>query len=178
MTVNAWPFAPPNRPWGAPEWRQFMVHMRQPGIIADVDQEMLVDPVSGELQSVVRTGMAFIAGHQVVVEADETVDHPTADLDDDRIDLVVLTADWRDDYRDAYVEVIEGTPAAEPEAPSPQQDDVGDTEGVWQEPLAEVLVEAGSGETGGHTDLRRFMEVPGRLLVVESESELDEVDPT
>lgn len=181
MAVQAWPFNSESqspRGWGAPEWRMFMTRMRQQGVIADYESELLVEPVSGELQSVVRPGMAFVAGHQVLIDADETVDHDTADLEDDRVDLVVLTTDWTIDERRAYVEVLTGTAAADPSAPSPTQDEVGDPEGLWQEPLAEVLIESAAGETGGHTDLRAFMEVPGRLLVVDDESELDAIDPT
>ena len=178
MAVEAFPFAGPDRPWGAPEWREFMAQMREGGIIEGFEDECLVEAIVGDLQVRFRPGMAFVAGHQVRVVSAEIVDLETADLEDDRVDLAVLTTDWRQGERRAYTEVLTGVPGVSPVAPTPQQDDLAAAEGIYQEPLAEVVVPAAAGEPGPVTDRRQMMTTPGRVLVVGSEVELDGVDPT
>ena len=99
----------------------------------------------------VEAGQAMVRGHYYVSTATESLALATADATNDRIDLVVLKLDPV--ANSIVLNVKTGTPAGSPSAPTPVQTDAG----VYEQPLAEVLVPATAGVPGTITDRREFM---------------------
>ncbi len=91
-----------------------------------------------------------------------------ADGSNDRIDLIV--ARIKDSFYDAgpddewALEVVTGTPAGTPSAPTPTFDSF--------ETLAEVLIPATATSPGTITDTRRYVVATGGILIVADEDEL------
>jgi hypothetical protein len=99
----------------------------------------------------VEAGQAMVRGHYYVSTATESLALATADASNDRIDLVVLKLD---PIANSIVLLVKtGTPAGSPVAPALVQTDAG----VFEQPLAEVLVPATAGVPGTITDAREFM---------------------
>ncbi len=99
----------------------------------------------------VAAGEAQVRGHYYTSDAVESLALATADATNDRIDLVVLKLDPT--ANSIVLSVKTGTPAGSPSAPSPVQTDAG----IFEQPLAEVLVPANSGVPTTITDRREFM---------------------
>lgn len=99
----------------------------------------------------VAAGDAMVRGHYYQSTATESLALATADATNDRIDVVALKLD--PSANSIELEVKTGTPAASPSAPALVQTDAG----VYEQPLAEVLVEATAGVPGTITDKREFM---------------------
>jgi len=99
----------------------------------------------------VEAGQAMVRGHYYVSTATESLALATADATNDRIDLVVLKLDPV--ANSIVLNVKTGTPAGSPSAPALVQTDAG----VFEQPLAEVLVPATAGVPGTITDAREFM---------------------
>lgn len=72
-----------------------------------------------------------------------------ADSDNPRIDTVVVEYNLDTDINTARVAIVQGTPAASPEAPI-----LSDTATLYQKPLADVLIPAGALTAGAITDRR------------------------
>lgn len=81
------------------------------------------------------------SGEDLVVSA--------ADSDNPRIDTVVVEYNLDTDINTARVAIVQGTPAASPEAPI-----LSDTATLYQKPLADVLIPAGALTAGAITDRR------------------------
>lgn len=81
------------------------------------------------------------SGEDLVVSA--------ADSDNPRIDTVVVEYNLDTDINTARVAIVQGTPAASPEAPI-----LSDTATLYQKPLADVLIPAGALTVGAITDRR------------------------
>lgn len=99
----------------------------------------------------VSAGQAMVRGHYYISTATESLALATADATNPRLDLVVLKLDPV--LNSIVLAVKTGTPGASPVAPTPVQTDAG----VWEMPLAQVLVPATAGVPSTITDLRRFM---------------------
>ena len=99
----------------------------------------------------VAAGEAQVRGHYYTSDAVESLALATADATNDRIDLVVLKLDPT--ANSIVLAVKTGTPAGSPSAPSLVQTDAG----IYEQPLAEVLVPATSGVPTTITDRREFM---------------------
>lgn len=81
------------------------------------------------------------SGEDLVVSA--------ADSDNPRIDTVVVEYNLYTGINTARVAIVQGTPAASPEAPI-----LSDTATLYQKPLADVLIPAGALTAGAITDRR------------------------
>lgn len=98
----------------------------------------------------VAAGEAMVRGHYYTSDAVESLALATADATNDRLDLVVLKLDPTANSITLVVKT--GTPAGSPTAPSLVQTDAG----IFEQPLAEVLVPATSGVPTTITDRREF----------------------
>jgi hypothetical protein len=99
----------------------------------------------------VEPGEAMVRGHYYISDAVESLALATADATNDRVDLVVLKLDPV--ANSITLAVKTGAPAGSPVAPTPVQTDAG----IFEQPVAEVLVPANSGVPTTITDKREFM---------------------
>ncbi len=99
----------------------------------------------------VEGGEAMVRGHYYISDATESLALATADATNDRVDLVVLKLDPV--ANSIVLAVKTGAPAGSPVAPTPVQTDAG----IFEQPVAEVLVPANSGVPTTITDRREFM---------------------
>lgn len=168
-------------PVGEPGWRQMGRLYTRSGVVGTVAGELAVSADGADLTVDVAAGRAYVDGFVYDLDAVTAVTIATADATDDRIDLVVLRYDpdgTGTDDGTVRLAVVAGTPAATPAAPSPTQD----ADGIFEFPLAEVLVTA-AGSTisaGDVTDVRRFTTGPFDLLsgYVETLEDLGDVSGT
>jgi hypothetical protein len=93
----------------------------------------------------------MVRGHYYTSDATESLSLATADPTNDRIDTVVLRLDPT--ANSIVLAVKTGTPAGSPSAPALVQTDAG----IFEQPLADVLVAATAGVPGTITDRREFM---------------------
>jgi hypothetical protein len=100
----------------------------------------------------VEPGQAMVLGHYYINTVAKTLTLDTADAVLDRIDTIVLRLD--DVANSITAVVVTGTPDASPVAPTLTQTQ---PYGVFEFPLADVLVEAAAGVPGTITDRRAFM---------------------
>lgn len=98
----------------------------------------------------VEAGESMVRGHYYVSDATESLALATADATNDRLDTVVLRLDPT--ANSIVLAVKTGTPAGSPVAPSLVQTDAG----IYEQPLADVLVPATSGVPTTITDRREF----------------------
>lgn len=116
-------------------------------------------PDGGELEVAAGTGLAvdvaageaMVRGHFYISTATESLSLTTADATNDRIDTIVLELDPT--ANSIVLAVVDGTPAGSPVAPTLTQTDAG----IFQFPLANVLVPATAGVPSTITDRREFM---------------------
>jgi hypothetical protein len=99
----------------------------------------------------VEAGEAMVRGHYYTSDAVESLALATADPTDDRIDVIVLRLDPT--ANSIVLAVKTGTPAGAPVAPTLVQSD----DGIFEQPLANVLVPATAGVPSTITDRREFM---------------------
>ena len=99
----------------------------------------------------VEAGEAMVRGHYYTSDATESLALATADATNDRIDTVVLRLDPT--ANSIVLAVKTGTPAGSPTAPALVQTDAG----IFEQPLADVLVPATAGVPSTITDRREFM---------------------
>ena len=98
----------------------------------------------------VEAGEAMVRGHYYISDATESLALATADATNDRLDTVVLRLDTS--ANSIILAVKTGTPAGSPSAPALVQTDAG----IYEQPLADVLVPATSGVPTTITDRREF----------------------
>jgi hypothetical protein len=98
----------------------------------------------------VEAGEAMVRGHYYISDATESLALATADASNDRLDTVVLRLD--PSANSIVLAVKTGTPAGSPSAPALVQTDAG----IYEQPLADVLVPATSGVPTTITDRREF----------------------
>lgn len=166
MVQQSWPYK--SSPVTFDEWSKMARLWRRSGVVDDADGELEVTAVTGELQVQVAAGEAWLDSVYFASDAAETLNLDDADLNDDRIDLVVVRSDR--DAGEATLQVITGTPAASPSAPTVTQDHEGSD--VYEIALAEVLVQAAASDVDGQvTDVRTFSLKPGDVL-----GDLEDVD--
>jgi hypothetical protein len=113
--------------------------------------ELEVDAAGVGLAVDVAAGQAMVRGHFYISTDTETRALATADSVNDRIDTIVLRLDPV--ANTVLVAVKTGTPDPAPVAPSLVQTDGG----IFEQPLANVLVPANAGIPGTITDRREFM---------------------
>jgi len=140
------------------------------GIISGALNEFEVtenDPAS--MSVIAKSGRAWIKGYWCHNTSDLVKTLGAADPDDDRIDRIVLRLDTVTELK-ISVEVLEGTPAGSPSAPSLTQ-----TSSTWEISLAQVLVEAAvtSVANADITDEREYAAVSG-LTDYALDADLDE----
>jgi hypothetical protein len=99
----------------------------------------------------VAAGEAMVRGHYYTSDAVEALALATANATNPRLDVVVLRLDPT--ANSIVLAVKTGTPAGSPTAPALVQTDAG----IYEEPLANVLVPANSGVPTTITDRREFM---------------------
>ena len=103
------------------------------------------------LAVVAEAGQAMVRGHFYISTAQESLALATADPTNDRIDTVVLKLD---PVANSITLVVKtGTPAGSPTAPALVQTDSG----IYEMPIANVLVPATAGVPSTITDRREFM---------------------
>lgn len=153
------------------EWGEMAQFWIKTGVIESGDaakdlNKLEVYANSSGMQVFAKSGVAWIEGFFIKSEAVETLAIGTADPTYDRIDLVVVRLDRS--ANTISLEVVEGTPAASPVAPT-----VTETSTIWEIALAEVLV--GNGVTqidaGDVTDSRTLVN-PYSLSIAEIEAAL------
>ena len=100
----------------------------------------------------VEPGEAMVQGHYYINTVAKNIELDTADGVNDRIDTIVLRLD--DVANEIVAVAVTGTPAVSPDSPTLNQTE---PYGVYEFPLADVLVPAGAGVPGSITDRREFM---------------------
>lgn len=118
------------------DWSDMGRYWLQTGVIPNKLNDLEVYADSSGMQVKVKTGWAWMMGHMMQSDAEETVAITAADGSNDRIDRVVIGVDWTLNTIDIYM--VDGTPAETPEAPALTQ-----TAATWEISLAQVLVSAG-----------------------------------
>ncbi len=113
--------------------------------------ELEVDAAGAGLAVDVAAGQAMVRGHFYISTEIETRALATADSTDDRIDTIVLRLDPV--ANNVLLTVKTGVPDPAPVAPALVQTDGG----VFEQPLANVLVPANAGVPSTITDRREFM---------------------
>jgi hypothetical protein len=131
----------------------------------------------------VEPGQAMVQGHYYINTVAKNIELDTADGSNDRIDTIVLRLD--DIANEITAVAVTGTPALSPVPPTLTQTQ---PYGVFEFPLADVLVPAGSGVPGTITDRRSFMgerfgtwstanrPIPGNRVAIGYNSTLDAVE--
>lgn len=114
--------------------------------------ELEVIPGFAGLTVDVEPGQAMVQGHYYINTLAKTITLDTADGANDRIDTIVLRLD--DVANTIEAVVVTGTPDSSPVPPTLTQTD---PYGVFEFPLADVLVPAAAGVPGTITDRRAFM---------------------
>ena len=141
-----------------PQFAEVLSKIFNNGVFSDIDDELAVsenDPVS--LSVIVAAGEAWINGFWYQNTANIVKTLGAADPDNPRIDRIILRLDTTEDFK-ISCEVLEGTPAADPDPPELTQ-----TAAIYEISLAQVLVaeDATSVSDGDITDEREFVTVPG-----------------
>jgi hypothetical protein len=114
--------------------------------------ELAVVPGFSGLTVDVDPGQAMVQGHFYINTLAKTITLATADGAEPRIDTIVLKLD--DVANSIVAEVVTGVADPVPVAPTLVQNQ---PYGVFEFPLADVLVPAGAGVPGTITDRREFM---------------------
>lgn len=120
-----------------PQFAEVLEKIFSNGVFTDVDNELAVsenDPVS--LSAVVASGEGWINGFWYQNTADLVKTLGAADPTNPRIDRIVLRLDTVTNFK-ISIEVLAGTPAASPSAPTLTQD-----ASTWEISLAQVAVAA------------------------------------
>ena len=156
------------------QWRKMARHWRTTGVLANEDNEFAVTESAVPAMSVdVDTGKAWIRGHYVESDASATKTLSASDPTNDRIDRIVLRVDFG--ANTITIEVLEGTPAASPVAPTLTQ-----SSSTWEIALAQVLVNSAAASivNADITDERTMSRtsVPLVTALPDNPSDGDEVD--
>lgn len=143
------------------QWRQFMRLTVDAGlttgngVIRGVNNELLVYADSSGAQVKVKTGEVWIQGAWGTVNSEKTVPIAVGHATDPRIDVVVARADYTDNVIE--LDVLQGTPAAVPAAPTAT---ISGT--TYEITLAHVQVPALDNNIAASQvfDCRRYQDVP------------------
>lgn len=155
MSEQSWPYA--GDAVTEAEWTAMSRLWRRSGVVDGADNELAVSAVAGQLQVQVASGQAWLDGFYYASDSPVTLPLTTADLNDGRIDLVVVRSDRGEGQ--ARLAVKTGTPAGTPSPPTVEQDHAGS--GIFEIALAEVTVAAATGDVDGQvSDVRQFSLVP------------------
>ena len=132
MAEQSWPH--PDGPiTNTEQWRAAARLWRDTGVVAETMDALAVEAVPESLEIRVRSGEAWIDGHFYRNTDPQEYDADTADLNDDRVDRIVV--EYRDQRQNgdagAEILVLTGTPAGSPTPPPLTQED-----GHYQLPLA------------------------------------------
>lgn len=115
-------------------WASYFAPVVPDGVIAGIDDELLVDANSTGMKVRIHAGECRVRSHRGALASLGEVDIPQASSNP-RIDLVVVRVTYGSPST-MVITSIKGTPAANPVCPTVTQT-AGD---VWEIPLAEVLV--------------------------------------
>jgi hypothetical protein len=142
MAQNSYPHS--DSPLGEAEWRILAREFSATAVIDGVGGELACSADGSALATAVAAGRAAVEGFLFVLDAATTVAHTAADVTNDRIDVVVVEYDPDGSgtvgQGTARLTIVAGTPDASPVVPTLTQA----VAGLWQFPLAEVLVTAAS----------------------------------
>lgn len=132
------------------QWAAMAQWFRETGVVPDANNFEVYGDASG-MQVKVKTGSAIIQGVYVNSDAEVILSVTTADGSNPRIDRVILQVDWT--ANTVSLEMLDGTAAASPVAPTLTQDT-----STWEISLAQVYVGAGVStiNSGNVTDEREF----------------------
>lgn len=133
MAQTSWPFE--NIDTSETQFSQWARNIGE-GVKPGTLNELEVYGDSSGMQVKAKTGQAMVRGHYYSNTAEETLTIAASDPTNDRIDVIVLELD--PSANTITLEVLTGTPAASPTAPTLTQTDAG----IYQLKLAEVLVGA------------------------------------
>ena len=152
MAELSWPYA--NDAVTQDEWRAMSRLWISAGVVDGSLDELEVTPSTGALAVLVAAGEAWLDGFFYRLSDQDSVTLDAADLDDPRVDLVVVRSDLSEG--NARLAVKSGTPGVAPVAPALEQDHDGS--GIFEVALASVLVEASAVQVppGNVTDQRAF----------------------
>ena len=169
MAIISYPHA--GSPVNEPEWRRFARLYALPGVVEGVAGECAVTDAAG-LSVSVAGGEAYVDGFTYSASSAATVTLAAADVSNDRVDLVVLRYDpdgGGPGVGTVRAGRVTGTPAGSPVAPAPTENPVG----IYEIPLAEVLVEANSAVSGTITDRRQFTAPQAAVSVLDDLTDVD-----
>lgn len=129
------------------------------GVVDGALNEFAVSAGSGRVANIA-SGAALVQGIPVVAYSQQSVTLDTADTSHPRIDTVVIevTPAGQSEEGKSEIKLVKGTPAASPAAPTLTQ-----SSSVWQHPLADVRINAGSASITSVTSRRVFLLAPGTL---------------
>jgi len=150
-----------------PQFAEVLEKLFSNGVFTDVDDELAVsenDPVS--LSVIVASGEGWINGFWYQNTEDLTKTLGAADPDNPRIDRIILRLDTTDDF-EITCEVLEGTPAADPDPPELTQ-----TAATYEISLCQVLVaeDATSVADEDITDEREYAIVPNTVDLISEQT--------
>jgi len=141
-----------------PQFAAVLAKLFSNGIVKDFENEFAVsenDPIS--LSVIAKSGWGWIKGYWIHNTDDAIKTLGAADPDNPRIDRIVLRLDTTEGF-EISIEVLEGTPAADPDPPELTQ-----TAAIYEISLAQVLVGAAvtSVSNTNITDEREYAGVGG-----------------
>jgi hypothetical protein len=148
MAQTSWPFE--NEDTSETQYSQFFRNLGEGVRGAPTGTELQVTAGSGVAVSVA-VGEAMVRGHYYSSTTAETLTLTTPNSTNPRIDTVVLRLDPAEN--EILLAVVAGTPGATPTAPTLTQTDTG----VFELPLADVLVPAAALAVSTITDRRKFL---------------------
>lgn len=126
-----------DRAYSSADWREYFDKLLDGGIVGDIGNELSVEPQAVPNKSVyVDTGAIFIKGAMRVVETTTTLTLSDNTSGNARIDRIVARLNHTD--RKIEFDVLEGTPAASPSAPSLTRNTI-----KWELSLAQIAVANG-----------------------------------
>lgn len=137
MTITYFPFgAGAGSTVDEAQWSAMAQWFRETGVVTNQLNEFEVYGDATGMQVKVKSGIALVVGHYIKNDAEVIKTIATADGSNPRIDRVVLQVDWVNN--DITIDVLTGTPAGSPVAPSLTQNT-----SVWEISLARVYVGTG-----------------------------------
>ncbi|MEZ0396841.1 MAG: hypothetical protein ABWK53_10490 [Anaerolineales bacterium] len=141
-------------------WSRMARRWLKSGVVDFLDRLEVYGDSTG-MQVKIRSGAAWIHGHYFESDATETLPIASSDPLLNRIDLVALRLSYTDHAID--FQVLTGTPGTSPTPPSLTQ-----TDAIWEIPLAQVYVQAGSITITANdvTDLRNYC-MPRKTIIMQ-----------
>lgn len=120
-------------------WRDMMKHMlgSASGVIRGFGNDFQTIGDSSGMQVKTNTGECWMRGHYGISTAQQTLSINSNSSGNPRIDIVVLRVHFANN--NIVLDVVQGTPAASPTAPSPTQNT-----SMWETKLADVAVANGA----------------------------------